>query len=57
MNAAIPKTGYLIETELSDICFLYEVLYWVAFQRLPYAWLDREGDDFRSWGMNEYEVD
>jgi hypothetical protein len=41
----------------SDICFLDEVLYWVAFQRPPFFWPDLDGDDFRELGMSGYEVD
>ena len=57
MKPPTPKAVYLIEAEPSDVCFLDEVLYWVAFQRLPYGWGDHEGDDFRSWAMPGYEVD
>ena len=30
-----PKLIYLQPVELGEICFLREVLYWVAFGRLP----------------------
>jgi hypothetical protein len=46
-----------MEADLSEICFLDEVLYWVAFQRAPFAWTDVDGDDFRDLGMAGYDVD
>lgn len=57
MKPTTPETVYLAEWGLSEICFLDEVLYWVAFQRLPFAWTDLDGDDFRDYGMSGYEVD
>jgi hypothetical protein len=57
MKSDPPKTVYLVEAELSGICFLDEILYWVAFQRLPIFWSDLEGSDCREGGMAGYEVD
>src|SRR5215471_13270225 len=57
MKPATRKTVYLVETELSERCFLEEVLYWVAFQRLPVCWFDFDGIDARSYEMPGYEVD
>ena len=57
MKPTTPETVYLAEWGLSEICFLDEVLYWVAFQRPPFSWVDLDGDDFRDYGMSGYEVD
>jgi hypothetical protein len=46
---------YLTETVLSDMCFLVEALYWVAFQRLPAFWTDR--DSFLSLEASDYEAE
>jgi hypothetical protein len=56
MKPATCKTVYLVEAEPSEICFLEEVLYWVAFQRLPVSWLDDDGGDVRTWAMPGYEI-
>jgi hypothetical protein len=52
VKATKRKTVYLTERDLSDICFLDEVLYWVAFQRLPFFWTDFDGV-----AMPDYEVE
>jgi hypothetical protein len=39
---------FLQAVELPNRCFLQEVLFWVAFQRLPIAQYT-EGKDLRVW--------
>jgi hypothetical protein len=45
-----------MQADPSEICFLDEVLYWAAFQRLPQPFPNIDGNDFRSSSMPGYEV-
>ncbi len=55
MTPTTSNCVYLTETVLSDMCFLVEALYWVAFQQLPEFWIDR--DSFLSLGASDYEAE
>ena len=48
---------FLQPVELPEKCFLQEVLYWVAFQRLPIA-IDSDGEEFRETVdiVEEYDI-
>jgi hypothetical protein len=49
---------FLQAVELPNRCFLQEVLFWVAFQRLPIAQYTRDGKDLReTTEIGEYAVD
>jgi len=57
MKPSTPSRLYLQQVQLSDICFLNEVLYLATFQRLPVQLVDSEGNDVRSVVMPGYSVD
>ncbi|HWX32812.1 MAG TPA: hypothetical protein VNZ53_35950 [Steroidobacteraceae bacterium] len=47
---------FLQPVELPEKCFLQEVLYWVAFQRLPIA-IDSDGKEFRETeDVGDYDI-
>jgi hypothetical protein len=47
---------FLQLVELPEKCFLQEVLYWVAFQRLPIA-IDSDGKEFRETeDVGDYDI-
>lgn len=56
MKQSMSKPVYLMQADPSEICFLDEVLYWAAFQRLPQPFPNIDGNDFRSSSMPGYEV-
>jgi hypothetical protein len=49
---------FLQPVELPEKCFLQEVLYWVAFQRLPIADRDSDGNELRETAdiVEEYDI-